>query len=117
MTLKRTAKSVFETVGQATGAARLAGAVVEAHDAALERLVELAEQQGISHAKIDAALRAYGAVRKAEAIASLLIPVLPNHVLVRALAGKHRQPESVAELRSRKKSEELPEGKTRDRRG
>jgi hypothetical protein len=113
MTIKRTAKSVFETVGQATGASKLAKAIVEAHDSALERLVDLAEQQGISHKKIDAALRVYGTVRKAEALASLLIPVLPNHVLVRALAGKHRQPESVAELRGRKKAEELPEGKKR----
>ena len=61
-----------------------------------------AEKQGISQTKIDAALRVYGKVRKVEALASLLIPVLPNHVLVRALAGKHRQPESVAELRGRR---------------
>jgi hypothetical protein len=115
MTIKRTAKSVIETVGQVTGAAAIAKAVVEVHDSALERLVDVAEQQGISQTKIDAALRVYGKARKVEALMSLLLPVIPNHVLLRALAGKHRQPESVAELRGRKKAEELTEGEKRGR--
>lgn len=86
--LVEAAKRALRTVGQVTGTGAIAETVLGMQDAAIERLVKLAEQHGVPHAKVNAALRAYEKAQDVQSAVAVLYPFLPNPALLRALAGR-----------------------------
>lgn len=91
MSIRRVASKAARFVGKATGVGALAGAVMQAHDAMIDRAVIRARRAGASEATIAKALKAYGKARKIQDALAILFPFLPNTAALRALAGKPDQ--------------------------
>lgn len=74
--------------GEASGASAIARGLVGSVDAAIEKMVELARDEGISEVKIQQALRAHRKLEAAQSMVALLLPFIPSPKLLRLLAKK-----------------------------
>lgn len=81
-------KKILGAISEATGVRALAELAVNATDAIVNRAVALARESGVSERKIQKALRARQNAERLQSLIALLIPVVPNPALLRALAKK-----------------------------
>lgn len=85
---KGAADKIARIVGDVTGIRVVLDRVFDMTDGTIDRLVAYARKKGVPERKIAAALRAHHNYEKAQSIAALLMPAIPNPVVLRKIAGR-----------------------------
>lgn len=79
---------LIRRAGEASGASAVARGIVGTVDAGIERMVQLARDEGIPETQIRRALRAQRALERYQSMVALLLPFIPSPKLMRLLAKK-----------------------------
>lgn len=85
---ERGLSGMIRRAGEASGASAIARGIVGTVDAGIEKMVDLARQEGVSEAQIKRALRAQKKAEQWQSMVALLLPFIPSPRLMRLLAKK-----------------------------